>query len=277
MERCRGNLRNPQRKPTAETKSGSAFGGAGRGATRIPHACACGFLTGGKGVGERSRSLGRILAPETRLLPPPSRYSTSVKCDLAWLWHPMADIRSPFPATMPTSVLNPLRSPFTMHPAALPPATLAKQCDEVRTRRSGPGGQHRNKVETAVVLVHRPTGIAAEASERRSQSENRRMALRRLRLRLATEHRTPAGPQPSECWRSRTRGRQLLISVGHDDYPALLAEAFDQLQAVGWQMAPAAQVLGINTSQLIGLLRKAPAAWAKIHTLRATTGLAPLK
>ncbi|MEI6355559.1 MAG: peptide chain release factor-like protein [Verrucomicrobiota bacterium] len=37
---------------------------------------------------------------------------------------------------------------------------------------------------TAVVLVHVPTGIAAEASERRSQHENRGVALKRLRLRL---------------------------------------------------------------------------------------------
>ncbi|MCE9631871.1 MAG: peptide chain release factor-like protein [Planctomycetia bacterium] len=164
-----------------------------------------------------------------------------------------------------------------MHPAALPATTLADQCAEIRTRRSGPGGQHRNKVETAVVLVHRPTGVAAEASERRSQAENRRMAVRRLRLRLATEHRMPARPQPSELWQSRTRGRQLLISVGHDDYPALVAEALDQLQGVGWQMAPAAQTLGVTTSQLVGLFKKMPAAWAKINALRGTAGLGLLK
>ena len=72
-----------------------------------------------------------------------------------------------------------------MHPAALPDDDLLSICNETRTRRGGPGGQHRNKVETAVVLQHRPTGLNAEANERRSQADNRRVALQRLRLRLA--------------------------------------------------------------------------------------------
>lgn len=165
-----------------------------------------------------------------------------------------------------------------MHPAALPPAELLKQTTETRTRRSGPGGQHRNKTETAVVLVHRPTGISAEGSERRSQAENRAIALKRLRLKLALEHRTPALTSgPSSRWRSRTRGRHLVISSSHDDYPALVAEALDQLQRTGWQIAPAAEFLGVTTSQLVGLFKKAPAAWVALNQSRATMGMPPLK
>ena len=67
------------------------------------------------------------------------------------------------------------------HPAAVPAVDLLKDCAVERTRRSGPGGQHRNKVETAIVLTHRPTGIQAEASERRSQPENLAVATFRLR------------------------------------------------------------------------------------------------
>ena len=59
------------------------------------------------------------------------------------------------------------------HPAALEEAVLASQCKVRTTRRSGPGGQNRNKVETAVELIHGPTGLRAQASERRSQGENR--------------------------------------------------------------------------------------------------------
>lgn len=49
---------------------------------------------------------------------------------------------------------------------------------------SGPGGQHRNKVETGVRLRHRPSGLVVTASERRSQFENREMAYERLAARL---------------------------------------------------------------------------------------------
>lgn len=164
-----------------------------------------------------------------------------------------------------------------MHPAALPIPELAKQCDELRTRRSGPGGQHRNKVETAVVLIHRPTGVHAEASERRSQAENRQVAIQRLRLKLALEHREPASVQISKSWQSRIRGRQLVISASHEDYPTLVAEALDQLQGVGWQIAPAADLLGITTSQLVKLFQKSPAARHAINRLRTGAGLPTLK
>ena len=165
-----------------------------------------------------------------------------------------------------------------MHPAALSTVELLKACDENRTRRSGPGGQHRNKVETAVILVHRPTGIAAEASERRSQAENRSVALKRLRLKLALEHRTPAASTgPSELWRSRTRGQRLVISREHDDYPALVAEALDRLQAVGFDIAPAATRLGVTGTQLMRLFAKCPAGRAVLARQRAATGLPPLK
>ena len=165
-----------------------------------------------------------------------------------------------------------------MHPAALDSADLLKACSEVRTKRSGPGGQHRNKTETAVIVLHKPTGISAEASERRSQAENRTVAFRRLRLKLAVEHRTPAKPEgPSDLWRSRTRGRKLVISVSHDDFPALLAEALDHLQEAQWQISPTAQKLGVTTSQVIGLFKKAPAAWAAVNTYRLAVGLPALK
>src|SRR5215208_2690516 len=75
------------------------------------------------------------------------------------------------------------------HPASLPADRLLADCTVERTRRSGPGGQHRNKVETAVVITHDPTGVQTEASERRSQVANLTKATFRLRVKLALKIR----------------------------------------------------------------------------------------
>jgi len=52
-------------------------------------------------------------------------------------------------------------------------------------RSGGPGGQHRNKRETAVRARDPVTGLSAVACESRSQAENREMALRRLEEKVA--------------------------------------------------------------------------------------------
>ncbi len=61
---------------------------------------------------------------------------------------------------------------------------LKKQVILETYRSSGPGGQRKNKVETAVRLRHLPSGIMVIATEYRSQTENRKLAFERLRDRL---------------------------------------------------------------------------------------------
>lgn len=51
-------------------------------------------------------------------------------------------------------------------------------------RSRGPGGQRKNKKETAVRIRHIPTGITVIATESRSQARNRQVALKRLKERL---------------------------------------------------------------------------------------------
>lgn len=55
-----------------------------------------------------------------------------------------------------------------------------KDLEESFSRSSGPGGQNVNKVSTAATLKHLPTGITITASDSRSQSMNRVLALGRL-------------------------------------------------------------------------------------------------
>ncbi len=52
--------------------------------------------------------------------------------------------------------------------------------EETFARSSGPGGQHVNKVSTAVTLRHRPSGVSVTVQDSRSQAINRKLAQERL-------------------------------------------------------------------------------------------------
>ncbi|KDO38847.1 hypothetical protein CISIN_1g036979mg, partial [Citrus sinensis] len=67
---------------------------------------------------------------------------------------------------------------------------LLRECEMHTYKSSGPGGQHRNKCETAVRLKHVPTGVIAQAAEDRSQHKNRALALSRLPTFLALKVRS---------------------------------------------------------------------------------------
>jgi hypothetical protein len=168
-----------------------------------------------------------------------------------------------------------------VHPADLAPTKLLAECVVRRQRRSGPGGQHRNKVETAVVLVHQPTGIRSEATEKRSQADNQQVAIHRLRVKLAIQVRsnmeTGCDRNVSSLWRSRLRLQKISIARTHDDFPSLLAEALDCLSTLDFDVKDCAQQLGTSSSQLLRLFKLEPEALTYVNEQRAKRSLRPLR
>lgn len=55
-----------------------------------------------------------------------------------------------------------------------------KDCEVQTKRGSGKGGQNRNKRDTAVRIVHPPSGAVGESEEERSQWQNKRTAFKRM-------------------------------------------------------------------------------------------------
>lgn len=73
-----------------------------------------------------------------------------------------------------------------------------EECRVETFRASGPGGQHRNKVETAVRVVHPASGAVGTATDSRSQLQNKRQAFIRM-----------AATDEFQKWHKRETSRRL--------------------------------------------------------------------
>ena len=154
------------------------------------------------------------------------------------------------------------------------------QCRMTRGKSTGPGGQHRNKVQSLVKLVHLPTGVEAQAGERREPEKNRREAIWRLRLKLACEVRLPVprGDQRSDLWKARcgANGR-IVCNVEHEEFPGLLAEAMDMVVACEFDEKKASLRLACTVSQLIKFVQGHAPAMVWWNRMRVEAGLHTLK
>ena len=164
---------------------------------------------------------------------------------------------------------------------ALTDRELLAQCREDRYRASGPGGQHRNKSDTAVRLHHRSTGLSAEATERRSQAQNRTQALRRLRRAIAVGVRRPVDPDtyvvpPALAAILPGAGRDQL-GPRHPRYAAGVQALLDLFTALDGVLAGTAAHLDLSTSALSRTILRDPTLTRAVNDLRARFGLRPLR
>lgn len=79
--------------------------------------------------------------------------------------------------------------------------------EEQFSRSSGPGGQHVNKVSTAVTLRYRPSNISVTVQDSRSQAVNRQLARERLLDAVEAEMRARREARRSEAEKIRRRNR----------------------------------------------------------------------
>ncbi|GAU49829.1 hypothetical protein TSUD_293840 [Trifolium subterraneum] len=178
---------------------------------------------------------------------------------------------------------------------------LMRQCEMGTFKTSGPGGQHRNKRESAVRLKHLPTGIIAQASEDRSQHMNRASAIKRLRGTLPqllvvnlvlkscwnTEqeidygYRKPvdldAYSAPRELLqilppKSTIRGSDIGSQIGPNNpkFAMGMQALLDLIFAVEGSVADAAKYLGLSTGAVSRLILSDDSLRKEVNDLRAS-------
>lgn len=118
-------------------------------------------------------------------------------------------------------------------------------------RASGPGGQHRNKTDTACRVTHIATGITSEAVDSRSQSTNRENAFKKLVVKLVEHYESQMQTEERKMnsgWNEKIRTyhqprgtvkeHRTGITLGYDgvlngDIDKFIEESFKQLENGG--------------------------------------------
>lgn len=146
---------------------------------------------------------------------------------------------------------------------------LLKQCRSDCFRSTGPGGQHRNRNDTAVRLtLQEYPAITAEADESRSQHKNRSEAVKRLRLAIAYGLRS----EDAEAWTG-----DMKLNARNPVYPTFIATIVDALALHGYQLSRAAEALGTTTGQLNKAMDRDARLWQFVNRERQKLGLKALR
>ncbi|MCH2175229.1 MAG: peptide chain release factor-like protein [Lentisphaeria bacterium] len=145
---------------------------------------------------------------------------------------------------------------------------LLQLCRQEQFRSSGPGGQHRNRRDSAVRLTIKDLDVSVEADEDRSQHKNKEQAVKRLRIAIAYHLRSDEAP----VWNGSN-----ILNAKNPQYPKLVAIILDSFAQNEWSVKNAANALGWSTGNLNKVLMRDQQLLAKVNRERHNKGYSPLK
>ena len=159
---------------------------------------------------------------------------------------------------------------------------LVAQCEVDLYKASGTGGQKRNKTSSAVRMRHKPSGVISKAADSRSQSDNRRKALQRMRENLALDLREAISSDYEAS-------KEVTVALGRGpygknsktrckaEYLLVLAEILDVFEAEKAVLSEAAARLGVTGAALSKLLCGDDRVVRRMLEMRSQRGLKPLR
>ena len=132
---------------------------------------------------------------------------------------------------------------------------------------SGPGGQHRNKTNTGVMLTLRQYNLEIKSCEGRSAKENKTHALRKMQMALALKVRET--PPAVEIPFPGSNGH---IQPSNALFPLFIAHVFDRMAQKNGDTKEAAQAFGLTPSARVKIIRQDKACAEKLQNSRQAQG-----
>ncbi len=146
---------------------------------------------------------------------------------------------------------------------------LVRDCRLDFHKAAGNGGQKVNKTSSAVRLTHAPSGVTVSCAESRSQHENRHLALKMLRMKIALTIRCEADTE--------FRIGEVVTSMNNAAYPLFAAKILDTFTAHSCDLKETAMMLNISATKLAKILFRDSALWIEANNMRKTRDLPPLR
>lgn len=159
---------------------------------------------------------------------------------------------------------------------------LVSECEVDLYKASGTGGQKRNKTSSAVRMRHKASGVISKAADSRSQNDNRRKALMRMRVSLALDLREElaadyqVSPEAAGALKRGPYGKNSKTRL-RAPYLLALAEILDVFYAEEAVLSKAAARMGVTTSSLGKLLCGDDRVARRTLEMRSQRGLKPLR